>query len=714
MGMSRVANKVFIILVIALLMALPPLDIHDVSGLTCYVPMGVPDVSTALSLGCTEIILTGDVVDSGQASLTGVGMGFPDIIIRGNGYRLVVSPPATPYLSLQDFPSLRIDNLVIQVVPGSGTIFNLVNTTLYLVNVSVSSSLAGRVFSQVDHNVSAYLENVNATNSGGVATFLYQWSFPIFPDPVVPGRTIFRDVNVSGYQYILYSSLIGNYSLVDVWTDGSSLVRPNSMSQPIVEVYIANYTLRSDPFNPPSYGLFIDQIGFDSDYLARLDRVDIMGPFREGLLIYFGTPGAVDIRVSRTSVVDPTWSASSGIFILNGRGILSGDPVRINVSTTNIYGAEYGMHVGNVVLYPIPLGPSEEAYYYVDDVTVEASVIGLLLTTTLNSRGYAWITNSVIGSNGYGILYFTADEAYLKVLNTNTSSALEGLTPWIYNVVGGSPWLDLETMWWFDDRRSGYPYSFSVIEYPFYDGEPSVSFNISYSLIDRFNVLQGQGIFYETVYNPYGSLGSPRSIWTLNVQVLSSYTGLPVSGIRIDYWEDGVYVGSAYTGGDGNSYFTFDYVFDSTDPFIQDLDFSISLSYFSGYWSYRLDFGILTTLPSWYDKIILRLAILAIKGYGMLDHIPALMTLMGDRGVILLFADAGSLIRFLSGDRDVPYKLLRVYIHDMSDYGTYLVVEATLENHLAWRVPVRMWILPRQGILRIHGPSDAVFYFSNG
>jgi len=613
MGMSRVANKVFIILVIALLMALPPLDIHDVSGLTCYVPMGVPDVSTALSLGCTEIILTGDVVDSGQASLTGVGMGFPDIIIRGNGYRLVVSPPATPYLSLQDFPSLRIDNLVIQVVPGSGTIFNLVNTTLYLVNVSVSSSLAGRVFSLVDHNVSAYLENVNATNSGGVATFLYQWSFPIFPDPVVPGRTIFRDVNVSGYQYILYSSLIGNYSLVDVWTDGSSLVRPNSMSQPIVEVYIANYTLRSDPFNPPSYGLFIDQIGFDSDYLARLDRVDIMGPFREGLLIYFGTPGAVDIRVSRTSVVDPTWSASSGIFILNGRGILSGDPVRINVSTTNIYGAEYGMHVGNVVLYPIPLGPSEEA-----------------------------------------------------------------LTPWIYNVVGGSPWLDLETMWWFDDRRSGYPYSFSVIEYPFYDGEPSVSFNISYSLIDRFNVLQGQGIFYETVYNPYGSLGSPRSIWTLNVQVLSSYTGLPVSGIRIDYWEDGVYVGSAYTGGDGNSYFTFDYVFDSTDPFIQDLDFSISLSYFSGYWSYRLDFGILTTLPSWYDKIILRLAILAIKGYGMLDHIPALMTLMGDRGVILLFADAGSLIRFLSGDRDVPYKLLQTNL--IKKYKHYL-----LGQMLTWR-----------------------------
>lgn len=708
--MSVRLNILALALLIPILILLQPYSTSHVSGLTCNVPIGVPNVSTALSMGCTTIVFTGDVVDTGQAIVTGSGMGYGDVVLEGNGYRLIIAPPMSPYVSMQDVPSLRIYNLEVIVGLGSGTVFNLVNTSIYLVNVSIVSSLTGTLFSQNDFNVSAYLENVNASNSGGFSTFLYQYSFPSPLDPIFPSRTIFHGVNLTGYTYALSSTLVGNYSLTDVWTDGSSFLRPYLMGVSVVEVSVENFSVISDPLDPTINPLYIWESGYNGGLTAYIHNFSVLGPFQSGILINFNTLGRVNITIHETNIADPSWSSGFGMFIFNFRGTNIAEPVYINISDSYIYGVDTGIATGNVVTWPVPLGPYEESYYSVENVYIDAVSLGISFTTTPNAKGYATILDTIISSGGYGIAYGTYDEVSLRVARTNTSSVSEGIYVFIINSLWASPRLDLETIWWFDERLSSYPYSFSIVEYPFYDGSPSVFFNISYSLIDRFDVSMGSGVLYETVYNPYGSLGSPRSIWTLNVQVLSSYTDLPVSGIRIDYWEDGVYVGSAVTGGDGNSYFTFDYIFNPADPFIQDLVFTISTSYFSGSWSYRLDFGILTTLPSWYDKIILRLPILAIKAYGMLDHIPAVMTVMGDRGIILLFADTGNMIRFLFGDRDVPYKLVHIRILDMSHHGTYIVAGAILENHLPWSQPVRMWILPGQGILRIHGPADAIFY----
>ncbi len=705
-------RSLYIAFAVSLLVLLwvSPTFTSDVSAFTCNVPTGVPDVSTALSLGCNEIIFTGDVVDTGQATVTGVGIGFTDIILRGNGHSLVITPFSPPYISLQDISSLRIYNLDIQIRLGSGTIFDLVNTSLYLANVSISSTLTGTVFSQTTYNVSAYLSNVNASNMGSYSTFLYQYSFPPVSGPRIHSNTIGSRINISGYSYALSSLIMGNYSLENVWTDGATILQPYIMDSPSGMVSIENYNASLDPSSPVLYPLSINQAGNTGSLAIDIENLSIVGPFQDGLSIMFRNRDATNISLFRAVISNPALSGQNGIYIFNMRGTGTHGPVRMNISSVYVSGVEYGVAMGNVVTFPTPLGPIEEAYYYLDNSTIEASLVGVILTTTLNSEAYALIRDTVVESGGYGIIYYTLDEASIRIVDTNTSSVLEGLYLFLINYDPTTPRIDLETMWWFDERLSSYPYSFSIVEYPFYDGSPSVFFNISYSLIDRFDASMGSGVLYETVYNPYGSLGSPRSIWTLNVQVLSSYTGLPVSGLRIDYWEDGVYVGSAFTGGDGNSYFTFDYIFDPADPFIQDLVFTISTSYFSGSWSYRLDFGILTTLPSWYDKIILYLPILAIKAYGMLDHIPAVMTVMGDSGVILLFADSGSMIRFLFGDRDVPYKLVRVRILDMTNYGIYIVAEAVLENHLPWSQPVRMWILPGQGILRIHGPADAIFY----
>ncbi len=685
-------------LILSLLMVLSGLaifPIHVSEAAVCNVPSGVPDLSTAIALGCTNIVFDGNVVDNNNVVQTGAAIGFSQIVIEGNGYTLSVSAPQ-PYINLIDVPSLNISNLNITVTSPNNDFLLLDNTSLSIENTSILFQTTGTMINMFGNSrANLTVISSNFTNTLGLGTLFASNLFDLVKNVEL------ENVSISGFQSSILMYISGDIWINRLYSD--SITDFTIFSPGISRIMVNNslYDLDS-PLLEVGLGLRMVTGSFNT----FIRNVTVVGQISLGIAIRIVTTGEVNVSIEDVSIQQASLNQGIGIDISRFRSTVIAEDINVEISDVTVKDTDYGVTTWSVITWPVPLGPHESVYVNISDFTIEASTVGILTTSSPNGDLYLYVEDGYIDADGYAIIPVSANYAATYVYNVNTSSNLGGI--WVVTWSFPEAESYLYTEWWFDDRASP-SYSLQISEFPFFDGVVSTRFNVSFSLIETFDVVAGDGILFETVYTPFGSVGQPDSIWTLNIQVLSSITGLPVSGIAIDFWESGSYLTTSYTGGDGNSYTTFSYEVDPSNPFIQNLVFSISTTYFSGSWSYLGDFGYTYTLPSWYGKIILRIPLLAIRAYGYSDHIPALLSIYGDRGSILLFPDASSLVKYMFGEES-PFILLNLKVLDAQFMGLYSVVDAVVYGPRIQPTPVRLYIYPEMGVIRANGPIDMIFY----
>jgi len=694
-----------ITLITAIVMAFS-ISVIPVEGVSCNIPSGFSTLSSALSAGCTSIFFDGDVIDTNSVSLSGVNIGFQSVEIYGNGYTLYIASPLSPYLSLADMPALEIYNLKIVTLSPQSITFRLVNVSIYWDSVEIHDlSQLAMVFldgtgqdNNVDIRNSILTSGVgNGINIGITSTQL---------NPLLNISIINTSITGFGRSLLLY--LAGNLTLYNLYTDSELLFFMRSVGGSRVDAT----NLFIDLDDPSDYGisLYISQ-GYVDIYIYNYSIVgsSTLSSFI-GLNIDVSTPGSVDITVDKVYMENGIYGYGSGFLLRNGRGTVFGEDIVLNMNDLFINGFSDGVSIFHIITWPIPFGPLEKLYINISNFVIDVGFSGIIFSSSPNGETYAILENGLIYSRVFGVIITSSNyiETYIERLNTT----VDQISVLMYTFSYPSALSILYTEEWFDNRLSS-GYSIATVEAPFFDGVISNFFNVTYSLIDMFDVVYGSGVFFETVYTPYGSQGNPFSIWTLNIQVLSSYTGMPVHGLRIDFWNGSNYITSSYTGFDGNSYTKFSYVVNPTNPFIGLMEFSIATSYFNGRWGFQSDFGYMHTLPSWYGKIILNIPLLSIGGYGFSDHIPARLVLSGDRGRIYLYPDSNSLVKDMMSPTPTS-NYLDISVLDLHVYGVYIVIDAVVTGFKYPATYIRLIYYPVMGILRADGPIDMVFYAAGG
>ena len=694
----------YYISLLLVLTALLAQSIPAYSQVSCTVPATYPDVSTALLNGCYSIVFTSDVYESGQVYVDGGLTPYPYITIYGCGYRWILPSLITEQILIKKIPNIYISDITIvfnQVGPGvqSNAIFNQTNITIL---DSVIDILSDRRILYIYNSSLEVRRSIFNKHPDSIPIYaiLYGNNFLLYSVNVNDGY---------GSESLLIRS-IGRSSIAieNSYINGSVVISGDQANGN--RISILNSTIYS---SYSGYALHIIDKGLDAELMVS-----------HTTFAYTPSTGTgVALRIEASTVPSGSYiNISDNVFMGSGDigiGINTKQhsigELNISISDFQVYGFNIGVDIVFIFIWPYTYGPVKgKTYISISNGEIDARQLGLAISEPVGVAFQVFLSNlSIYSDMGPSLFIMGSQNISVDVIGLETSTGSDVSD--IYLVYGANyfgpypQYLNNFTFrmygWIADTNLTSDDIDLEILTLPGWRLEAL----IEYSLLNAFSISGNASIILnETVYNEIYSQAigdyQIRSIWTLDTQVLSSLTGSPIPNIRIDYLDGYSLVGSALTGWDGHSYITFDYIYDPDEPFIDDLYLAISTSYFNGRWSYMDDFGLLISLPSWYDYLILRIPLLAFKGAGHMYHKPIIIALYGDTGYIYQYVSVADLLNSMLYGKGKPIKIIKLKVLEVYSQGIYIAVKVLLQHYEPMEYTIQ-WIYINLWSRTIYSPG---------
>jgi len=674
-------GRIYLISILLVLIVISTQSTPVYSQISCTVPTTYPDVSAALLNGCYNIIFTSDVIEKGQVYVDGGVTPYPYISIFGNGYRWILPTLASEQIVIKKIPIVTISNITIvfnQVGIGvfSNTLFNQTNLSIQnsVIDILSDKTILFILNSSLDIRRTIFNKHPN--------------SLPI--NAVLYGNDLLLDnIHVNGgYDSdTIYIKSIGRSTIFigNSYINGSIQVVGDQTNGNRVTMF--NSTIYSGYLG---YAFSIVDRGVNADIEVLHSTFAYTPPFVAGIALRIETSpvvGGSKINISKNVFMG---TANIGVGI-NTRQHTDGE-LNISIYDFQVSGFRLGIVFHFLFVWPYTYGPViGNTYISVFDGEIDTGFYGLVINEPVGVAYDVLLYNlSIYSDMGPSLVVWASQNISIMAMDIETSTDPD--MPDIYLSYGASyfgpypQYLNNFTFraygWMADTNLTSDDIDLEIYTLPGW----RVDASIEYSLLNAFSILGNASLLLnETVYNEIYSKANGdyyiRSVWTLDTQVLSSLTDSPVSNVRIDYFDGNSYIGSAVTGSDGHSYITFQYIYDPNNPFIDDLNLAISTSYFSGRWSYMNNFGLLITLPSWYDYLILRIPLLAIKGVGHIYNRPMAIALYGDSGYIYQYVSVADLLNSILYGNSKPIKMIKLKILEVYSQGIYIVVKVLIQHY---------------------------------
>ena len=698
----------FYLLMLFLLGAFLSLGSQDVSAVTCSVPTDYPDVYTALNSGCNNIFFTSDVTENNPIDLDVSFTPYDRIYIDGYGFRWIFNPMAQPRIKMKGFTWVNLTNIDM-TFDGIGSpafaIFNqtevnitntyihflgwfygiwVFNSSLHLFNSALykdtpySTPLVANSYGQeiAISNISIYgdistlsaiLEIASKTNAS-------------FSNSYVEG-----EISISINEATGYSTIGTNISLSNMVIVGGGLYNLLILSHaPGVNIYVERVSILLNP--GAYYGLYLDMGLSDPvstlsvDYLY-VDGSNLINTVGLGIGWYHADIGSFNVLLNDFRFED------------------------VNI----------GLYADIPYFYIPPYHPLEGSIYiYMRNGVMISNYHSMLVHTPVGVAVYLDARNIFFRSRGGDTVILSS---YHKLVVDFRDIITESVTPdiilnyyGVYRYLTRPPLNDTVlriTHWISNGTAFLYNPGYTSLRISTLDNQRAYVY-ISYSLFKRFTAFGNASIkLNETVYDEINSLTSGyidvRSMWTLDVRLVSTYTNYPIRNMRVDTYRYSLYR-SGVTDSCGDAYIPMNYTLDTSNPFIRDLYIGVDTLYFSGRWGYHYDLGYNITLPSWYSYILLRIPLLSARGYGHMNHIPIVIEFYGDYGAIYQFKSTYDVVKIYLGGNAEPVKTIRFKIVNVLDRGIYLIANIRILNSgLGIPVPETIYIYPRNRIIYAPG-----------
>ena len=226
---------------------------------------------------------------------------------------------------------------------------------------------------------------------------------------------------------------------------------------------------------------------------------------------------------------------------------------------------------------------------------------------------------------------------------------------------------------------------------------------------------------YETVYDEHHIHLTEtiiRSIWTLETQILSSYTNSPIYGANVNYYMKGSLISSGHTWYDGTYRSILDYYVSIGYPRIDSIfdEASLGRSYASTW--YISYIGDTYTMPSWYGRIILYLDFLVFKAigfsyklgttylqvYGITGDMVGFYSYTPDelnkQGRQAIYSELNGGVQKKEGLYNLP-----ILVVGQVKGGRYILIEAKVYFNGAWQ-PILFMVNLNNKLIFSRGPVD--------
>ncbi len=733
--MSPSRAVVLIPLMILILLTLPA----DVEGAVCFVPSGFPDVSTALANGCTSILFDGNVNEPGPVNIIGLN----NILIDGNGYTWVLNAPN--YITIRGSTGVSIRDVDIVRNGPLHTIYVFMSRDVNLYNLNIQASSAwwrsAVAVNQsddvlimntvvIDNGVSSrskiYILDSNASILDTYVSGTF-WGIEInnsdaflgFMRVYIDNATslaahygmIIRDYDPNPLQLVIRNSNFTGNIIEGIYGYFRSLNPPTGFSEVhIVDTYVSNSGFNNiflEAYDLAQVYLNITNVTLsDADVWRNfvvigshntIFKLDVDGltvsedgihPF-ENIQLYTDSAAQLTATLSGLSLVDALDS--------NMRLVLYGASSQKVVILNSVFG---GSSRYNFASYQdnfsfLDLNVSDSNLSNAPDTNLV--LFNTASNTVLNARfsrlsiDTGILNNVYIGASGPAV-----QNIYME--DSNLSNSINQNIKVDYNGNTGGSKVVLKRV-----NASLAPYG--IVYWSL--NSPGSRVEVHESIINRFWMWDIPGssstlFLNETLYDELSSLndnGVVQSRWTLKVVVISSITGYSISSLPIDFYDMPFYLTTSVTDSTGVSLTTFNYLYDESNPFIDQLYLLISSHGYSLSYGYLVDGGLTTTLPSIFGEIQLQLGIVALKVIGYYNQLPMVMEIMGSSGKIYVYND----LPFLATTASV--KTISFVVTGVHIIGDYVVMSIAVPSQGGWGRQVLIYDRV-DGLLISHGVAN--------
>ncbi len=617
-------------------------------AVACQVPTAAyPTVNTALSSGCSYITFINNVVEPAQVNLPPIhpnpividGNGFKWTLDTGSSFKAIFSATVNPL-------NLRFRDLEIDVLPpDGGPIFvfsgyinvsfddveitldntmlngdvmlvitfnapNLVNTfELRNLNVSGQISNIDLIDMSIRNPMERFLlENVNVKGvNGGIkssTSLAGEFRNILFDNVYLEGPVAL------GYDFPFPSGRISiNNTLINASNPLYPLGLTLNVRSGLAEVVSIGLTIRGYQVQP----LSLYSIGAYTDALFEsLTILDEDGNPSTGIMVYNQGSGGFDswVRLTgRSLYLDET----TGIFLDTGVG---GSGINVSFDRLYVDGAGVGRGV----------------YLRYNGLDKPTKLI-------INNSVFTNLEYAVdIYLNRLGTLLFKAD-------NVNSSVSVIDVQALVSRNALDTAEVSIDINRWFVTPNPP-PYTAGISAVAAVIGSapanPVIYGEASYSYIGRFQLFNHVGLnFTESVVDEYSStiVNSASFIeWTLGVEVRSSIVDVPLPRITTNFYYKSSLNLSTSTDVSGRAENTYGYWFNPLDPKMDDIEVMATSSGYTDSKNLFTDLGVTTTLPSWYQVIILRLPIALFNAFGYVEGLgTAILQVFGYTATLLIY-----------------------------------------------------------------------------
>ncbi len=652
---------------------------YDVAALSCNVPVDYPDVATALANGCTNIFFSSNIVETVTVNIVGqIG-----ILIDGNGYTWILQP--TSSVRILSSRNIVLRDLVITRSAPFETIFingssDVVLRRLQLnlntmwwypgIHINISDNIRLRDVSVIDNGPGPRARIVvNHSNATLINTYLGGgfWGIELVDSP---GLSQYSWVNITNLTVTTahYGVIIRDYGdnnrtiwIRDSYVAGQAVEgiygyfnnphSPNSYT----EVFIKNVTVFDSTFN----NLFFEAYSSTRLNISIVNTTLIDADVWRNLVILASHNSEVNLEVYNLTVYEDSipsfeniqlYSDSAAVFrsVIDGAYLSGPRDANIRFLTfgasmqiaeveglTGVSSQRYNLATYTRDFSSLYLNVSSSSFAGASDTNI------VLYSSAGSSSQVVWLTDFNATAAGLNNMYLGATsnsyqeahiwKAYLA------SAGIQNIKVDYFNNGGGS-WTDIR-----DVNTTLSPWSLVYWSI----NSPGTKVMVYRSLLDRVQMWDVPGstslmVLNETVYDELNSVnngGTILSKWTLRVRVVSSLTGFPIPLLPVSLYDSSTLVTLGQTGLGGYVDFSLSYLYDESNPFIDQLFIVVSTSYGTFQRGYLLYWGLSKTLPSWYGNLTMGIGVIYFSAAGHVEHQSMRIIVSGDQGWIRIYND---------------------------------------------------------------------------
>ena len=215
-------------------------------------------------------------------------------------------------------------------------------------------------------------------------------------------------------------------------------------------------------------------------------------------------------------------------------------------------------------------------------------------------------------------------------------------------------------------------------------------------------------ILNQTIYDELSSQNDfvhVESWWVLEVDLYSSYTMAPLSNIPISILDGSSLISTIYTSSNGKAYYVFHYMYDESNPLIDQLNLYISTSYRSFRYGIYTDGGYTTTLPNIFIKLRFYLSLMALKALGYVNREPMKLSISGDYGVIYIFNTVNAAITGINSIKTIRFKILSLFT-----VGNFIIMDISIQTGNGINSIQKLILNRANGIIYSDGPYKILAY----